>query len=113
MQSPSVALVYVERRTFLPVWQKRLGVCPTSLDDIGKHHEKFAGLRWVIGFNCYANTDFKKLKTSIDAFELQEEDKNGSLRNSVVVSRLEGWWVGGLVSWPVVMLAYIANRITH
>ena len=47
----------------------------SDLEFVGKHHEKFAGLRWVIEFKYYSNTDFKKLKTSIDAFELQEEDK--------------------------------------
>ncbi|MGB0387877.1 MAG: PD-(D/E)XK nuclease domain-containing protein, partial [Ardenticatenaceae bacterium] len=47
----------------------------SDLEFVGKHHEKFAGLRWVIEFKYYSNTEFKKLKTSIDAFKLQEEDK--------------------------------------
>ena len=47
----------------------------SDLEFVGKHHTKFAGLRWVIEFKYYSNTEFKKLKTSIDAFELQEEDK--------------------------------------
>ena len=48
----------------------------SDLEFVGKHHTKFAGLRWVIEFKYFSNTEFKKLKTSTDAFELQEEDKD-------------------------------------
>ena len=47
----------------------------SDLEFFGKHHEKFAGLRWVFEFKYYANTDFNKLKTSVGAFKLQEKDK--------------------------------------
>ena len=47
----------------------------SDLEFIGKHHEKFAGLRWVIEFKYYSNSEFKKLKTSIEAFELIDSDK--------------------------------------
>jgi len=48
----------------------------SDLEFVGKHHEKFAGLRWVIEFKYYSNTQFKKRGTSIEAFELQKEDKD-------------------------------------
>ena len=48
----------------------------SDLEFVGKHHEKFAGLRWVIEFKYYSNTEFKKLKTSIEAFELIDSDKD-------------------------------------
>jgi hypothetical protein len=47
----------------------------SDLEFVGKHHERFAGLRWVIEFKYVSNTGFKKFKTSIEGFELQEEDK--------------------------------------
>ena len=47
-----------------------------SLEFVGKHHTKFAGLRWVIEFKYYSNTEFKKLKTSLEAFELIDSDKD-------------------------------------
>ena len=46
----------------------------TDLEFVGKYHEKFAGLRWVIEFKYYSNREFRKLKTGIDAFQLQAED---------------------------------------
>ncbi|EDN69279.1 protein containing DUF1703 [Beggiatoa sp. PS] len=47
----------------------------SDLEFVGKYHEKYAGLRWVIEFKYYSNTDLrKKLKTSIDKFELRQED---------------------------------------
>jgi len=53
--------------------------CPQKLEPrlefVGKYHEKFAGLRWVIEFKYYSNTDLrKKLKTSIKQFELIDTD---------------------------------------
>jgi hypothetical protein len=45
----------------------------SDLEFVGKHNEKFAGLRWVIEFKYYSNTKFKELKTSIEKFELLEE----------------------------------------
>jgi hypothetical protein len=47
----------------------------SDLEFVGKYHEKFAGLRWVIEFKYYSNTEFrKKFKTSIEKFKLIEAD---------------------------------------
>jgi len=47
----------------------------SDLEFVGKYHEKFAGMRWVIEFKYYSNAEFKKkFKTSIEQFELQSED---------------------------------------
>ena len=48
----------------------------SDLEFVGKHHTSFAGLRWVIEFKYYSNSQFKKLKTTIEAFEMQPEDKD-------------------------------------
>lgn len=46
----------------------------SDLEFVGKYHEKFAGLRWVIEFKYYSNSEFRKLNTPIDAFQLRPED---------------------------------------
>ncbi len=46
----------------------------TDLEFVGKYHEAFAGLRYVIEFKYYSNTEFKKCKTTINAFQLRDED---------------------------------------
>ncbi len=46
----------------------------SDLEFVGKYHEKFAGIRIVIEFKYYSNTEFGKFKTSIEDFPLQEED---------------------------------------
>ncbi len=46
----------------------------SDLEFVGKYHEKFAGLRWVIEFKYFSNTEFNRLKTSIEAFQLRDED---------------------------------------
>jgi hypothetical protein len=46
----------------------------SDLEFVGKYHEKFADLRWVIEFKYYSNTKWSRLKTSIEAFHVQEED---------------------------------------
>ncbi|OQY46379.1 MAG: AAA family ATPase [Anaerolineaceae bacterium 4572_78] len=46
----------------------------SDLEFVGKYHEKFAGMRWVIEFKYYSNREFKKFKTTIADFELQTED---------------------------------------
>ncbi|MDM8532679.1 PD-(D/E)XK nuclease domain-containing protein, partial [Anaerolineales bacterium HSG25] len=46
----------------------------SDLEFVGKFHEKYAGLRWVIEFKYYSNTELKKLKKTIATFELQEDD---------------------------------------
>ncbi|MDM8532678.1 AAA family ATPase [Anaerolineales bacterium HSG25] len=46
----------------------------SDLEFVGKFHEKYAGLRWVIEFKYYSNTELKKLKKTIATIELQESD---------------------------------------
>ena len=46
----------------------------SDLEFVGKYHEQFAGLRWVIEFKYYSNVEFKKFKTSLAEFQLQAED---------------------------------------
>ncbi len=46
----------------------------TDLEFVGKYSECFAGVRMVIEFKYYSNAEFRKFRTSIDEFELQEED---------------------------------------
>ncbi len=45
-----------------------------GLEFVGKYHQQFAGLRWVIEFKYYSNSTFKKLKTTLEEFPLQTED---------------------------------------
>ncbi len=46
----------------------------TDLEFVGKYHEQFAGMRIVIEFKYYSNTEFKTFKTTIEEFRLQDED---------------------------------------
>ncbi|MDM8532372.1 AAA family ATPase [Anaerolineales bacterium HSG25] len=47
----------------------------SDLEFVGKYHEKYAGLRWVIEFKYYSNAELKKkFKCTIEAFKLQTED---------------------------------------
>ncbi len=46
----------------------------TDLEFVGKYNECFAGIRMVIEFKYFSNTEFKKLKTTIENFELLEGD---------------------------------------
>ncbi|MDM8536984.1 AAA family ATPase [Desulfobacterales bacterium HSG17] len=46
----------------------------TDLEFVGKYHETFAEIRIVIEFKYYSNAEFRKFKTSIEQFQLQEED---------------------------------------
>ncbi|MCP4348820.1 MAG: AAA family ATPase [Desulfobacterales bacterium] len=46
----------------------------TDLEFVGKYHEKFAGVRMVIEFKYYSNTEFKKFKTSVEKFQVKEGD---------------------------------------
>ncbi len=46
----------------------------SDLEFVGKFNEKFAGLRWVIEFKYLSNSEFNKMKTSIDDFSLREKD---------------------------------------
>ncbi|OUD15270.1 AAA family ATPase [Thioflexithrix psekupsensis] len=46
----------------------------SDLEFVGKFNECYAGLRWVIEFKYYSNTEFAKFKTTIENFKLQAED---------------------------------------
>ena len=46
----------------------------SDLEFIGKFHEKFAGMRWVMEFKYFSNTELSRMKTTIEAFSLREED---------------------------------------
>ena len=46
----------------------------TDLEFVGKFHEKFAGLRWVIEFKYFSNTEWSGMKTPIEQFEVRKED---------------------------------------
>ncbi len=46
----------------------------SDLEFVGKYHQKFAGLRWVIEFKYYSSSQFKKFKTTLENFEVQEKD---------------------------------------
>ncbi len=46
----------------------------TDLEFVGKYHEQYAGLRFVIEFKYYSNTEFKQFKINIEDFSLQDED---------------------------------------
>lgn len=47
----------------------------SDLECVGKYHEKYAGLRWVIEFKYYSNVAFKqKFKIKLENFKLQAED---------------------------------------
>lgn len=46
----------------------------SDLEFVGKYHEKFAGLRWVIEFKYYSNAELRALNKTVDTFTLQQED---------------------------------------
>ena len=46
----------------------------SDLEFVGKFNEIYADLRWVIEFKYFSNTEFRKFKTGIKEFQLQEED---------------------------------------
>jgi hypothetical protein len=46
----------------------------SDLEFIGKFHEKFAGMRWVMEFKYFSNAELSRMKATIEAFTLREED---------------------------------------
>jgi hypothetical protein len=46
----------------------------SDLEFVGKYNEKFSGLRWVIEFKYYSNTELKKSKTTIENWKLLQKD---------------------------------------
>ena len=46
----------------------------SDLEFVGKYHERFSSLRWVIEFKYFSNIELARLKTPIEEFEVQEED---------------------------------------
>ena len=46
----------------------------TDLEFIGKYHNKFAGLRFLLEFKYYSNARWKKIKTKISQFQAPDKD---------------------------------------
>jgi hypothetical protein len=46
----------------------------SDLEFVGKYHERYAGLRWVIEFKYLSNAEFAKYRVAPEAFPLQAED---------------------------------------
>jgi len=46
----------------------------SDLEFIGKYHEKFAGMRWVIEFKYFSNAELQRMKTTLEDFALRPED---------------------------------------
>jgi hypothetical protein len=46
----------------------------SDLEFVGKYHERFAGVRIVIEFKYFSNSELKKMKTTVKKFSLREED---------------------------------------
>ncbi len=46
----------------------------SDLEFVGKYHEQYAGLRYVIEFKYYSNAEMRKLKKSVKSFTLQKEE---------------------------------------
>jgi hypothetical protein len=46
----------------------------SDLEFVGKFHEKFAGLRWIIEFKYYSRQSMRSKKIDVKTFALQEED---------------------------------------
>ncbi|MCI5161921.1 MAG: AAA family ATPase [Candidatus Electrothrix sp. AX5] len=46
----------------------------SDLEFVGKYNEKYAGLRWVVEFKYFSNTELRKMKTSIEDFQVRVED---------------------------------------
>ena len=46
----------------------------SDLEFVGKYHERFAGLRWVIEFKYCSNAELRRLNTTIETFTLRPED---------------------------------------
>lgn len=57
----------------------------TDLEFVGKFHEKFAGIRIVIEFKYFSNSEFRKKKVSLEDFQLNRED-----------AQQIGWYMDGL-----------------
>ncbi len=46
----------------------------SDLEFVGKYHERFAGIRIVIEFKYFSNSELKKMKTTVKKFTLKKED---------------------------------------
>lgn len=51
----------------------------SDLEFVGKYHEKFARIRWIIEFKYFSNTEWSRLKTPLEDFTVREED-TGQIR---------------------------------
>ena len=62
----------------------------TDLEFVGKFNECFSDIRMVIEFKYFSNTEFKKLQTTTDAFQLRDED----------VTQIDGYVEGLKTEYP-------------
>jgi hypothetical protein len=46
----------------------------SDLEFVGKYHERFAGMRWVIEFKYFSNSKLQSEKIKLEKFALQDED---------------------------------------
>ena len=46
----------------------------SDLEFVGKFHERFAGIRWIIEFKYYSNTECSKMKCSPKEFTYDPKD---------------------------------------
>ncbi|MCA1916397.1 ATP-binding protein [Methanospirillum hungatei] len=46
----------------------------SDLEFVGKYHEKFAGIRWIIEFKYFSNAELSRLSWTIDEFNPPNED---------------------------------------
>ncbi|OQA53963.1 MAG: putative AAA-ATPase [Euryarchaeota archaeon ADurb.Bin294] len=46
----------------------------SDLEFVGKYHERFAGIRWIIEFKYFSNTEWTRMNTSIEEFTVRDED---------------------------------------
>ena len=67
----------------------------SDLEFVGKYHEQFAGLRWVIEFKYFSNSKMQTEKISIEGFALPAEDSE----------QIEGYAQGLRQEYPEARLA--------
>lgn len=46
----------------------------SDLEFVGKYHEKFAGIRWIIEFKYYSNTEWNRMNKKMEGFSVLDED---------------------------------------
>lgn len=61
-------------RSYLQGKSDPFGRLRAGLEFVGKYHERFAGMRWVIEFKYFSNSKVQSEKIKIDRFALHAED---------------------------------------